>query len=307
MPKMNITKSILINAPADKVYDVVVDFNKWTAWSPWLIMDPEAKVDVATDAQSYSWEGTRVGSGNMKITDTQQNQQVTYDLNFLKPWKSYAKVGFDLKPEGEGTKVSWSMDSSLPFFMFWMKKQMEAFVGADYDRGLALLKDYVEDGEVHSALDFKGIENFDGCQYVGIKTDTTMDAVGTQMQKDFTALKEYFAGKSSLINGRDFSIYHKWDFVNGKVSYTAGIPVNSVPSDVPSNMMVGNIPQTKVHTVAHKGPYEHLGNAWSAQYNIERGKEFKMNKKIHPFETYLNDPADVAANELVTEIHFPAK
>ncbi|MEL7144827.1 MAG: SRPBCC family protein [Bacteroidota bacterium] len=307
MPKMHINKSIKINASAEKVFEVVSDFNKWTVWSPWLIMDPNAKVDVAADARSYSWEGKRVGSGNMKIVDSKKNEQVTYDLNFLKPWKSYAKVGFDIKESNDGTSVAWSMDSSLPFFMFWMKKSMEAFVGADYDRGLALLKDYVEDGEVHSALDFKGMENFGGCQYVGIKTDSTIASVGPDMERDFTALKEFFSDHSSLISGKDFSIYHKWDIVKGKVSYTAGVPVHSVPSDIPANMVTGTIPQTKVHTVAHTGPYEHLGNAWSAQYNIERSKEFKLNKKIHPFETYLNDPADVAANELVTEIHFPAK
>ena len=38
-----------------------------------------------------------------------------------------------------------------------------------------------------------------------------------------------------------------------------------------------------------------------------RAKAFALNKKIHPFEIYENDPASTEENELVTVAHFPAK
>ena len=37
---------------------------------------------------------------------------------------------------------------------------MEIFVGMDYDRGLALLKDLVESGKTNSTLEFKGLKDF---------------------------------------------------------------------------------------------------------------------------------------------------
>ena len=89
-------------------------------------MEPETKVTVRSDAKYYEWEGDRVGSGNMKIIKEVENATVDYDLMFLKPWKSKAKVSFYLKPEGTSTSVTWTMDSSLPFFLFWMKKMTEA-------------------------------------------------------------------------------------------------------------------------------------------------------------------------------------
>ena len=64
------------------------------------------------------------------------------DLTFLKPCKSQAKVAFYLKEEGASTQVRWTMDSVLPFFLFWMKKSMEAYISQDYGRGLRLLKDF---------------------------------------------------------------------------------------------------------------------------------------------------------------------
>ncbi len=66
MPKMHIKKSVNIKAPVEKVYSKLNDFNHWTAWSPWLIMDPQATVTIAEDAKSYEWEGERVGSGKRK-------------------------------------------------------------------------------------------------------------------------------------------------------------------------------------------------------------------------------------------------
>ena len=65
-----------------------------------------------------------VGSGNMNVTAENAPQSIDYDLTFLKPWKSRAKVRFELERKGDGTKTTWFMESSLPFFMFWMKKMM---------------------------------------------------------------------------------------------------------------------------------------------------------------------------------------
>ncbi len=307
MPKIHIARSIHIDAPVDRVYPKVNDFNHWTGWSPWLIMEPGATVDVSDDAKYYAWEGERVGSGNMRVTAEKTNEFVDYDLTFLKPWKSTSKVRFELQPKDGGTKVTWLMDTSLPFFLFWMKKQMTAFIGMDYERGLALLKDYAEDGEVHSKLDFKGFSNYPGCTYLGIKTECPMADVGPHMSDDLTSLWTFLGDRRDLVAGPAFSIYHKWDAVNGKVAYTSGVPVNSLPAELPPGIAAGTIPATKVYTLRHTGPYAHLGNAWSTLFNMQRGKAFKLNKRIDPFETYVNNPGEVPDRELVTEVHFPVK
>ena len=62
-------------------------------------------------------------------------------------------------------------------------------IGMDYDRGLAMLKEYVETGEVSSDLEFKGASDFAGGKYVGIKTDTSIENIGTAMEGDFEKLE----------------------------------------------------------------------------------------------------------------------
>jgi effector-binding domain-containing protein len=307
MPKTHISRTITINKPVNEIYNYLNDFNNWQAWSPWIIQEPETKVTVSEDAKYYEWEGNRTGVGNMTITSAKENESIDVDLLFLKPWKSKAKVRFEFKSAGEGTEVTWLMDSSLPLLMFWMKKMMEAFVGMDYERGLLMLKDYMEDGKVHSKLDFKGASNFDGCNYIGIRTACTKAQMPEKMKADFGKLHQYFEENKDNIAGQPFTIYHKWDMVKDQIEYTSGFPVKEVPGTLSSGMMSGNIPKTPIHTVGHTGPYQHLGNAWTTMYGMQRSKTFKQNKKIDPFEIYLNNPMEVDEKELMTEVNFATK
>jgi len=306
MPKMHIERSINIDAPSQNVYKVISNFNDWRPWSPWLLMEPEATVTVADDAKSYEWEGTRVGSGNMKILEEKENQYIDYDLNFIKPWKSHAKTNFTLSQEGDATKVTWVMDSSLPFFMFFMKGMMEAFVGADYERGLDMLKAYVEDNEVPSNLEFTGNKTFEGTSWVGVKTTCSIDEVGQKMEADFGKVKSLSEDKE-LTDVQIASIYHKWDIPKNKVSYTACMFLKEPLSDLPEGFISGTIPETSCYVLKHVGRYQHLGNAWSTLYSMHRNKEFKPQKGIHPFEIYVNDPQETPEKELVTDIYFPIK
>lgn len=307
MPKIGVSKSILIHADVEKVYATIADFSTWTVWSPWLIMDPEAKVSVAADKKFYDWDGPRSGVGNMKIVGQENNTSIEIDLTFLKPWKSTAKVFFFLSSQGDQTEVKWTMDSSLPFFMFWMKTMMETFIGMDYDRGLRMLKNYIEDGKVHSVLNFKGKETLSEQEYIGIATSCTKETMGKKMTEDMPRLLHFINENKLEITGAAFTQYSKWDMVKNRIEYIACVPVASIPGNLPSEFTAGKIPSTLVYTLEHKGSYQHLGNAWSTLSSMQRGKEFTVNKKIHPFETYHNIPGEVADDELITRVHYPLK
>lgn len=305
MPAFNVIKTITIQASPEKVYAIISDYHHWPVWSPWLITEPGVQVVVKPDGKEYSWQGKRTGSGEMKVTKENPSHRLDMEVHFLKPWKSTSPVWFELKPVGAATEVTWGMKGSLPFFMFFMTKMMTAYIGMDYQRGLLMLKDYVETGVVPSKLNFKGIQPFSGNRYVGIKTSCTMETVGSKMSDDFTTLSNWAAKNANLLAGKSFSIYHTWDVVKDKVMYTAALPVTEIPTALPEGFISGAIPAMKVNTIEHLGSYPHLGNAWTTQYMMQRNKEYKYRKGIDPFEVYVNMPGEVAPEQLITEIHFP--
>lgn len=306
MPKTRVQKSITIAASAEKVKSIVSDFNHWAVWSPWLILEPGCKVTVAPDGKMQEWDGKRIGSGNIKVI-AETETVVNYELTFLKPWKSVAKTDFIIDSiDEQKTKLTWTMDGSLPFFMFWMKTMMERLIGMDYDRGLLMLKDYIETGKVNVELEFLGESNYEGCTYVGVKSECTIDNIGEVMEGDFKKLGEFSAENSNLLTDECFSIYHKFDFNKNRVVYTSCVGVKTIPNKLPQGFISGSVPATKVQTVRHVGPYELSGNAWSAIMAMDRAKEFKKNK-LHPMEFYRNNPMETEPKDLISDIVMTVK
>lgn len=307
MPKFNVSKSIFIEAPVNQVYTLVRDFRQWPAWSPWLIAEPDSRMDYSADGKSYMWEGKITGSGEMVITGENPPQSIDYQLTFLKPWKSVNSARFLFSEKNGGTEVTWTMEGSLPFFMFWMKSMMSGFIGADYQRGLMMLKALLETGSVPSKLDFTGEKSFPGFRYVGVKTRCPIPDLAANMQRDMGKLKAWLGKSGHPPSGSPFSICHKWDLVKGTANYTLAFPFDAAPSDFPDDFVSGAIPACKVYQVRHTGPYRFLGNAWAAGVMHGRAKVYTADGKTDAFEIYENDPATVPENELVTVLHFPMK
>jgi len=118
MPKMKVIKSIYIDSAPEKIYPIISDLNNWQEWSPWVIAEPRAQLNVSSDGKFHEWDGDIIGAGNLKIQDEVENQSVTMALNFLKPWKSKAVTSFTLKK-----KKKYCITQCL----LWQKKELEAW------------------------------------------------------------------------------------------------------------------------------------------------------------------------------------
>lgn len=307
MPKFNVSKSIFIDAPVERVYATVRDFRQWRAWSPWLIAEPDSRMDYLADGRGYAWEGKITGSGEMLVTSEDAPRSIDCQLTFLKPWKSVNAVRFNFTDRNDSTEVTWAMEGSLPVLMFWMKSMMTAYIGADYQRGLMMLKAVIETGSNPSKLDFVGPQSFPGCRYVGVRSRCAIPDISTSMQKDMGRLMEWLASNGHTPAGKPFSICHKWELGKGTTDYTLAFPFDPAPTVIPNDFVSGTIPACQVYQVRHTGPYRFLGNAWAAGVMHGRAKLYQPNKKIDAFEVYESDPTTVSENELVTVLHFPMK
>ena len=300
MPKFHIERSIDINAPAHQARAVIQDYQQWEIWSPWLCMEPTASLEIegtaATPGHAYSWTGDMVGAGRMELAAVDGESDLM-DLTFLKPFKSTAKVRFvTTETDANNCRVTWHMDSGLPIFLFFMVGTMKAMIGMDYERGLKLLKEYVETGAVTSRTEIIGVVNVPATHYTGVSDVSQLPQLSQSMQETFPKLMALAEGKSTTETCG--AIYHSMDIKSQRCEYTAFAPVSE--SDA-----TGTIPDCRALKVIHTGSYHHLGNAWSTVNSYQRHKKIKLNKRVSPFEFYLNDPEKVEPKDLVTEVYLP--
>ncbi|HFC92955.1 MAG TPA: hypothetical protein ENJ51_09105 [Leucothrix mucor] len=309
MAAYQVSRSLTISAPVETIHASLIDFKQWPAWSPWLIIEPDATLkysDPQGEAGSnYSWEGELIGSGSMqieKITDSKVDIKIT----FITPFKSKADVNFELESLNTGeTRVTWNMAGKVPFFLIPMLKKMKAYIGMDYERGLRLLKEYIETGAISSSITIGGISNHPTVQYIGIKNECKLEDMGKVMPADFQKLAQ-FVEDNNLSTNSAFTLYNEFDLVEQHASFISAISIDS-DMEVVAPFMIGELKGGECVKVMHTGSYPHLGNGWAAAMGYARAKKINTTKTPVGIEYYLNDPITTPANELITAIVLPIK
>jgi hypothetical protein len=146
-----VERSTTIHATPQERYDRIANFRSWGDWSPWDDLDPDMEKTYAGEdgavGSSYSWRGNRkAGEGEMTVAALHAPDSVRIDLQFLKPFKSQSITQFELTPEGDGTKVAWTMTGSHTWIsrIMGLFVSMDKLVGKDFEKGLASLKAVAE-------------------------------------------------------------------------------------------------------------------------------------------------------------------
>jgi uncharacterized protein YndB with AHSA1/START domain len=149
--EFTVTRATNISAPPDKIFPHVNDLHQWEAWSPWAILDPNAKytfsgADAGTGA-AMAWEGSKkVGTGQMTITESQPGALIRFRLDFQKPMQATNTAEFTFRPEGGQTVVTWSMTGKSCFMskVFGLFMDFDKMCGCQFEKGLASLKSVAE-------------------------------------------------------------------------------------------------------------------------------------------------------------------
>jgi hypothetical protein len=146
-----VTRAINIKASPEKIFPLIADFHRWTAWSPYEKKDPAMKRSYGGPSggvgQTYAWEGDKnVGAGRMTLTEAAVPSKIQLKLDFVRPFEAHNVVVFSLAPNGDATTVTWDMQGPAPLLAKVMHVfiNMDKMVGADFEIGLANLKAVAE-------------------------------------------------------------------------------------------------------------------------------------------------------------------
>lgn len=143
MSTYTVTRSAHIAAPAAEIFPLVNNFHEWTQWSPWEGIDPNLQRSYSGSdsgvGAKYAWSGNRkAGAGTMEITESSEPSRINIRLEFTKPFKSVSPTTFTFTPEGNATRVTWTMTGENTGLgrVFALFMNMDKLIGADFEKGL---------------------------------------------------------------------------------------------------------------------------------------------------------------------------
>jgi len=149
---VRVERSAVIQAQPAAIFPLLNDFRKFNQWSPWAARDPEATYAYTGPDQGVgarmTWQSQQHGAGSQEIVTSVPSDTVAtaLDLGAM----GTAKAGYTLKAEGGATRVTWNLETNLPYnpAARWMGLMFDRWIGADYEAGLARLKSLAEKGSV---------------------------------------------------------------------------------------------------------------------------------------------------------------
>ena len=93
---------------------------------------------------AWQSEDPNVGSGQQEIVESQPETRIRTKLTF-DGFDAPSYATFTFEPADGGTRVTWAFDANMDNTVGrYMGLMMEKWVGGDYERGLARLKEVAE-------------------------------------------------------------------------------------------------------------------------------------------------------------------
>lgn len=147
----HIERAQKMDAPPFVVFNIVNDFKRWSAWSPWEKLDPNmekkhsgSEVGVGS---IYEWSGNdKVGQGRMTIQQSVPEKKIAILLEFKQPWEATNTTLFTFARADQGAEVTWSMEGKNNFMAkaASLFMDMDELVGKDFEKGLEALRKVAE-------------------------------------------------------------------------------------------------------------------------------------------------------------------
>ncbi|WP_294250335.1 SRPBCC family protein [uncultured Chryseobacterium sp.] len=143
-------KSIVIGAPKEKVWQHVRTMKAVNEWNPWMKLDPAMTITYTGEpgkkGDGYCWDSSNdeAGAGCQQLLELILYKKQKSEMIFKKPFEGQAFSEIILVPEGNSTRVTWTMETEQHPMMKVMRPLMDYQMGKSYGEGLESLKKLAE-------------------------------------------------------------------------------------------------------------------------------------------------------------------
>ncbi len=306
--KFNVSESITVKAPVGDVFNKILDLKTWANWSPWVMHEPDVKLNFSDDIDQegghYSWDGAHIGSGKLMHVKLETNARILQKITFLKPFKNTADIEWSFAEETEGTKLTWQMHGSMPFFFRWMVPMMIRMISSDYKVGLRLLNQLLDPSAPKFQVQFDGAVDREALSGISQHFQGSFEQLPQAMEKSFTHLLGKVESENLKISSHFFAAYSKTDIKKMTTQCDMVVPIESL-DEIDAEKYTA--PAGKYFKITYNGRYDYLEQVWFSAASHLRMHKIKWDTNRPSLEIYIADPRNAEPDQLVTELYLPIR
>jgi effector-binding domain-containing protein len=306
----HVERSIDIDAPPSMVFAVLNGFGQFQQWSPWADLDPEMRTSLEGPAAGVgaklSWSGNSdAGSGSQEIVESVPYERIRVRL-VLGDFGGEFHGTYSLTPQGTGTHLTWAFDADYGNNLMgrYFGLFADGLVGADYEKGLARLKSFVEGlpPTDFSKLDITVVETrAEPVVLMTTHSPADFKAVGVALGVAYGRLSGFMSSHGVKQAGPPIAIYHGEQ--NGALSFDAAIPVDRTDVKPDAGIRTGSTYAGRAVRAVYRGPYSGLAAARHAIASYLEMSGLQQGGAM--WEQYVSDPGKTPDAELVTHLYYP--
>lgn len=312
--KMEIEKSIVVDAPPNVPYSQVANLRNMPKWDPWSNIDTTMETTYSGapagvgSKRVWKSKNENVGIGSMVVTKAEPYSFIETDLDFAEQGMAKSYFKFE-KVDNNKTKVTWGFNSDvdIPILGGYLCLIMGPIVEAQYDQGLQNLKKVSEEMANKSDLTNRNItvENVDSQTLICISGATTQDdsQISQKFAQAYGQLVTNIQVNGMEMAGPPLTITTKWE--DNQYNYNNCIPVQNIKGELSATVFDTKSYSGPVAKLEYIGPYMQMESAYNdiMAYIEQNGFEIVGS----PWEVYISDPSDTPEDKLITHIYFPIK
>jgi hypothetical protein len=307
MPKdVVVSRSVMINAPKNVVFDQMSNFKNWTNWSPWIEKEPTVKLTYkgadGAVGSGYHWVGEDKNTGTGDMNSLAINgTKMDFEVKFSKPMKREAQGTLEAMDTAGATKAYWSfsMHMPYPFNAMLLFMNMDKMLGGDFEKGLNNMKKYAE-SHAGSALEIKEVE-YPAKKFLCIKETVGWGDMGKFFGEKIPVLIKDAGAKMC---GPVAGIYFTWDTVKKCTDMACAIPVTDKALKMDGTTYL-DVPTSKAVMAAQKGGYS---KSMEVHESIKKYMDAKGLQQQLVIEEYLvTQHEEPDSNKWVTNVYYLLK
>lgn len=308
--KYGAENTVDVNAPAWAAFEEVNTIANWEHWEPWTLSDTTTKVTYKGPESGVGatrlWDGKKTKTGKIVIVKSEENQMVSTEVFFRK--EGNPSTGNWTFEEKDGvTKVTWAFNSNIgfnPIAKIMMSLSMKAMNQSFID-GLNHIKEVAEAKEIKPAVDIQ-IDSVEAQKFIGVREMVGANGFEEFYTRAYGQIGAFLGENKIAPMGMPLSLHFGMNESKDTFDTEAAFMVPfETEIDLEEGLTYQTNPSGRLVYAIHKGPYHTVQSTWEAvmKYVEENGLV------IHgvPYELYVNDPATVAPEEILTKICVPVE